>query len=212
MIRQLNQENASDRAMLSFYQESLVQERPAESVKLAKVYQEAGVGWPDGVKRRLEDVQSFHERLVSNRKAFVVAEISRLERAIVVRADQVAPLSDKRAELLEVLNSHGALAEYAELQRLQSDETAKLAAVNDRIADLKKIEEIKSQSRIEREQLYILARSFMRSVEQKGNGFSSTYVLSDALCDRASWLSMWSMADTGSMSRSNVKTAKASSR
>lgn len=159
-IRQLNQENASDRAMLSFYQESLVQERPAESVKLAKVYQEVGVGWPDGVKRRLEDVQSFHERLVSNRKAFLEAEISRLERAIVLRTDQVAPLSDKRAELLEVLNSHGALAEYAELQRLQSDETAKLAAVNDRIANLKKIDEIKSQSRIEREQLHILARSF----------------------------------------------------
>lgn len=159
-IRQLNQENASDRAMLSFYQESLVQERPAESVKLAKVYQEVGVGWPDGVKRRLEDVQSFHEKLVSNRKAFLEAEISRLERAIVLRTNQVAPLSDKRAELLEVLNSHGALAEYAELQRLQSDETAKLAAVNDRIANLKKIDEIKSQSRIEREQLHILARSF----------------------------------------------------
>ena len=159
-IRQLNQENASDRAMLSFYQESLVQERPAESGKLAKVYQEAGVGWPDRVKRRLEDVQSFHERLVSNRKAFLEAEISRLERAIVTRTGEVVALSDKRAKLMEVLNSHGALAEYAELQRLQSDETAKLAAVNDRIANLKKIDEIKSQSRIEREHLHMLARSF----------------------------------------------------
>ena len=159
-IRQRNQENATDQAMLSFYQESLVQERPAESEKLAKVYREAGVGWPDGVKKRLEDVKAFHERVVANRKAFLEAEISRLGRAIVLRNDQVRSLSDQRAGLLEVLNSHGALAEYAELQRLQNGETSKLTAVNDRIANLKKIEEIKSQSRIEREQLHILARSF----------------------------------------------------
>lgn len=159
-IRQLNQENAADRAMLSFYQESLVQERPAESGKLAKVYQEAGVNWPDSVQRRLEDVQAFHERLVVNRRAFLETEISRLERAIAMRTDQLVPLSDKRAALLEVLNSHGALAEYAELQRLQNEETAKLAAVNDRIANLNKIDVIRSQSKIEREQLQMLARSY----------------------------------------------------
>lgn len=158
-IRQLNQENAADGAMLSFYQESLVQERPAESGKLARVYQEAGVGWPDGVKRRFEDVRSFHERLVNNRQAFLEAEISRLERAVVLRTGQLASLSDQRATLLSVLNSHGALAEYTELQRLQTDEAARLAAINDRIANLKKIDEIRSQTRIEREQLHILARS-----------------------------------------------------
>jgi len=159
-IRELNQENATDQAMLSFYQDSLVQEQPAESDKLAKVYREAGVGWPEGVKKRLADVQAFHDQVVFNRKAFLEAEISRLDRAIVLRNDRIRSLSDQRAEMLEVLNSHGALAEYSELQRVQTEETAKLAAVNDRISNLKKIEEIKSQSRIEREQLHILARSF----------------------------------------------------
>lgn len=159
-IRQLNQENASERAMLSFYEESLVEERPAETAKLARVYREAGVSWPEGVARRLEDVQAFHEQLVANRKAFLEAELSRLERAIILRSEEVVRLSNQRAELMEVLNSHGALAEYAVLQRLQSDETARLAAVNERIANRKKIEEIKSQCRIEREQLQILARSF----------------------------------------------------
>lgn len=159
-IRELNQENATDQAMLSFYQESLIDEQPAESDKLAKVYREAGVGWPEGIKKRLEDVQAFHDRVVFNRKAFLEAEISRLDRAIILRNNRVRSLSDERAGVLEVLNSHGALAEYAELQRLQNEETAKLATVNDRISNLRKIEEIKSQCRIEREQLHILARSF----------------------------------------------------
>lgn len=159
-IRQVNQENASDHAMLSFYRESLVHEQPAESEKLAKLYREAGVAWPGLVERRLNDVQAFHDRVVANRKAFLEAEVVRLERAVILRNERVRSLSDERAELLEVLNSHGALAEYAELQRLQTQETSKLAAVNDRIANLKKVEEIKSQCRIEREQLHILARSF----------------------------------------------------
>ena len=159
-IRHLNQENATDQAMLTFYQESLVQEQPPESDRLTKVYREAGVAWPDGVKKRLEDVQAFHERVVANRRAFLETEISRLTRAVIQRQDQIRDRSDERADLLEVLNTHGALAEYAELQRLQAQETAKLTAVNERIANLKRIEEIKSQSRIEREQLHILARSF----------------------------------------------------
>lgn len=184
-IRELNQENATDQAMLSFYRDSLVQERPAESERLEKVYREAGVGWPEGIKKRFEDVQAFHDRVVFNRRAFLEAEISRLDRATILRNDQVRSLSDERAGLLQVLSTHGALAEYAELQRLQNEETAKLAAVNERIANLKKIEEIKSQSRIEREQLHILARSFYEeSRAERERAISLFNAFSQALYNR----------------------------
>jgi uncharacterized protein YydD (DUF2326 family) len=158
-IRQLNQENATDLAMLSFYQESLVQERPPELDKLAKVYQEAGIVWPGGVRRRLDDVQAFHNQVIVNRRAFLEAEISRLTQATARRTEEIRRQSDDRADLLSVLNTHGALAEYTELQRLQNEEIARLGAVNQKIANLKRIDEIKSQSRIEREQLQVLARS-----------------------------------------------------
>jgi len=159
-IRRLNQENATDRAMLSFYQESLVQENPPATDKLATIYREAGVSWPDGVQKRLEDVQSFHDKVITNRRAFLDTETSRLSRAISKRTDELRSLSDERADLLSVLSSHGALAEFAEMQRLQDEDIARRSAVNQKIANLKKIDEIKSQARIEREQLQILARSF----------------------------------------------------
>jgi len=158
-VRQLNQENTSDSAMLSFYEESLIQEKPAEADKLARVYQEAGVGWPDGVRKRLADVQEFHDKVIVNRRAFLETEISRLTRVIAQRNEDLRKVSDERASLLSVLNTHGALAEYAEMQRIQSGEMARLGAINQRIANLKRIEEIKSQTRIEREQLKVLARS-----------------------------------------------------
>jgi uncharacterized protein YydD (DUF2326 family) len=159
-IRKTNQENATDRAMLSFYQESLVEERPPEVKTLAKMYKEAGVVWPEGVRRRLEEVQGFHDQLIVNRRAFLQTEISRLEQALARRTEALRRLSDERAVLLQVLDTHGALAEYTELQRLQDEEIAKLSAVNQKIANLKRIDEIKGQTRIEREQLQILARSF----------------------------------------------------
>lgn len=178
-IRQLNQENTTDQAMLSFYEESIVQERPPEATKLAKLYQEAGVSWPDGVQRRLEDVQAFHDKVIVNRRAFLGTETSQLRRAISQRTEELRKRSDERANLLSVLNTHGALAEYAEMQRLQNEEIAKLSAVNQKIANLKRIDEIRSQTRIEREQLQILARSFYeeRRVDRERaislfNGFS----------------------------------------
>jgi uncharacterized protein YydD (DUF2326 family) len=159
-VEQANTVGGVDQAMLSFYQESLVQERPPEAGKLAKVYQEAGVGWPDGIRKRLQDVQASHDKLIVNRRAFGETEVSRLTQAVGQRTQEVRRLSDERADLLSVLRTHGALAEYAELQRLQNEETAKFSAVNQKIANLKRIDEIKSQTRIEREQLQILARSF----------------------------------------------------
>jgi uncharacterized protein YydD (DUF2326 family) len=78
---------------------------------------------------------------------------------IAQRNEDLRKVSDERASLLSVLNTHGALAEYAEMQRIQSGEMARLGAINQRIANLKRIEEIKSQTRIEREQLKVLARS-----------------------------------------------------
>jgi len=167
--------------MLSFYEESLLQERPPEPEKLANIYHEAGVGWPDLIRKRLEDIQEFHAKVIVNRRAFLETETSRLTRAIAQRTEELRKLSDERAELLSVLNVHGALAEYTELQRLQVEAVTKLSAVNQKIANLKRIDEIKSQTRIEREQLQILARSFYeerRAEREKAislfNGFSQT--------------------------------------
>jgi uncharacterized protein YydD (DUF2326 family) len=159
-VRQLNQENATDQAMLSFYQESLLQEHPPEADKLADVYKEVGVAWPDGVRRRIEDVQAFHDKVIVNRRAFLETEVGRLTRTIAQRNEDLRRRSDERAQLLSILNTHGALAEYAGLQKLQTEDVAKLAAVNQKVANLKRVDEIRSQTRIEREQLQILARAF----------------------------------------------------
>lgn len=185
-IRELNRENATDSAMLAFYRESLNEETVAGSDKLNAVYREAGVNWPAGVQKRLDEVAAFHEKLISNRRAFLQSEIFRLQRALTIRTELIERQSNERAKLLELLNTHGALAEYAALQRLQSEELSKLNEVNQKIATLNRINEIKSQMKIDREQLQILAReSYAARGRYRERAISLFNRFSEALYRRA---------------------------
>ena len=139
---------------------------------LAKMYKEVGAAWTEGVRRRLEDVQGFHDQLIVNRRAFLQTEISRLERTLAQRAEEVRRFSDERAVLLQVLDTHGALAEYTELQSMQNEEIAKLSAVNQKIANLKRIDEIKGQTRIERDSCKFWRVLFTRSAGPDANEHS----------------------------------------
>lgn len=158
-IRHLNIENSSDQAMLSFYKESLQEEQAADNSKVARVYAEAGVTLPDFVFKRLEDVQSFHRQVVANRRNFLQAEISRLSQSITTRTDQIRVLTEDRASSMTILQTHGALAEYSELQRLHSQDQAQLERVMQRMDLLRQVEQGKTTLRIEQEQLHLLTAS-----------------------------------------------------
>ena len=49
---------------------------------LQAVYQEAGIVLPDLVKRRYEDVKSFHESVVRNRKDYLSSELEAARRCV----------------------------------------------------------------------------------------------------------------------------------
>jgi uncharacterized protein YydD (DUF2326 family) len=158
-IRKLNIENAGDQAMRSFYEESLREEQTADNNKVAKLYSEAGVTLPELILKRLEDVQTFHRQVISNRKNFLQAEMVRLSRAMATRDNEIRALTDERASLLSVLQTHGALAEHSELQRLHGEDRAQLLRILQRMDTLKHVEQGKITLRIEQEQLQLLTNS-----------------------------------------------------
>ena len=158
-IRKLNIENAGDQSMHTFYQESLREEQVVDNSKVARVYSEAGVTLPELVLKRLDDVQTFHRQVVVNRRNFLQAEIARLSRNMVTRNDEIRNLTEERASLLRVLQTHGALAEHSELQRLHGEDQAQLQRVLQRMDTLKQVEQGKITLRIEQEQLQLLTAS-----------------------------------------------------
>ncbi|MGV8127483.1 MAG: ABC-three component system protein [Methanothrix sp.] len=158
-IHALENENVADSNLLDYYNQSIQQEHPPSSEDIIKMYERAEVDLPGLVKQRFENVQKFHFKLVENRRVFLESEISRLGQVIESRRENIRQKSDSRAELMEILRTHGALEEYTKLQRLHMETVSQLKEIEQRIKDLKKIEQEKSKLAIEQELLLQRARS-----------------------------------------------------
>lgn len=158
-IQQLVNENVSARRMVEFYESSYENEQAPDETLVAKMYEEAGVVLPELIVKQIEDVQEFHQRLISHRKEFLRAEIGRLNREIQNREVQVRSISDERASLMAILQAHGALEENALLQQQHVKLVAELEDIKNQIANLEKFEQGKSALRIDQESLLLSARA-----------------------------------------------------
>ncbi|AFZ25962.1 hypothetical protein Cylst_3847 [Cylindrospermum stagnale PCC 7417] len=157
-IHEATNKNIIEHKLLEFYQSSLESEDEPRPDDVIRIYENAGVELPGLVIRRLEEVEIFHRKLIENRREFLGNEIKRLKREILAKETFIRAKTNERAELLEVLKTHGALEEYTMLQEIYLDNVANLNEINKRIEELKQFEEEKSTLKIEKEQLLQRAR------------------------------------------------------
>ena len=162
-IHGLANQNVTDGRLLEHYRRSVAEETGAAdadraSNTLEEAYREAGVVLPDLVKKRLEDVKQFHHSLVRGRRDFLSSEAERLARDIAKRKQDLIALDGRRASFMQVLETHGALAEYNRLQALRQDAQNKLEEVSRRIKQLKELDQGRSQLKIELETLRQMTR------------------------------------------------------
>ncbi len=150
--------NSMDKRVLSLYEKSLEEEHPPLPNSIERLYKEAGVTLPGVTLRRLEDVQSFHETILDNRRVFLQAEIDRLRRDIVTRDEYIRSKTDERASVMEVLRSHGALDEYTLLQKRYMETVNQLNSISTMIENLKTFESGISELKIAQEVVQQSAR------------------------------------------------------
>ena len=104
---------------------ALASEISSDPEDLQAVYQEAGVALPGLVMRRYEDVKSFHQSVVRNRKDYLSSELEGAQLRIELRDSKKAQHDQRRAEIMGILRSHGALDQFLKLQgelgRLESE-------------------------------------------------------------------------------------------
>lgn len=143
-IHNLANQNVTDRRLLERYEESLEQEVDAKPDEVARMYKEAGVVFPNVLKRRLDQVLGFHKQVVVNRRSFLASEIERLRDNIGRREHEKQELSQDRAELMQILQTHGALEEYTQLQNNHQKTVADLEDFKRRSASLRQFEEGRS--------------------------------------------------------------------
>lgn len=170
LTRQLNElanANTIDFAAIRDLEGALASEIPPDLEDLQAVYQEAGVALPGLVKRRYEDVKSFHQSVVRNRKDYLSSELEAAQLRIELRDSKKAQLDQRRAEIMGILRSHGALDQFLKLQgelgRLESE----VESLRQRFEAAEQLEGTKNELEIERNRLTIrLRRDFAEQNER----------------------------------------------
>ena len=177
-IQQLSNESLADARLADLYRTSLEEDHAPDTDEVLQIYQSVGVTMPELVQRRLVEVEDFHRQIVANRQAYLETEIQRIETRRNQRELQIQAEIEKRAQLLEVLQAHGALQEYTRLQELHLELINKRNDIDSRIGNLKRFEQGRSEVRVKRELLLQTARREFeerREVREKAiNIFNST--------------------------------------
>ncbi len=143
-----------NKRILDKYRESIVQEKDVSAVKVKQVYEEAGFVFPGSLVKKLDQVSGFHKEIIKNRKEFLETEIDRLSREIEAQEANVQRLSNQRAELMAVLETHGALEEHTKLQGRAAERKEQLAEIKNRIENLNRFEEGKNSLKIAKGELH----------------------------------------------------------
>ena len=115
-LAELADENVLDKRYIAELEAVTVEETPPAPSDLEALFREAGVVLPDLVKRRFDEATVFHESIVKNRRSYLESEVRAARRRIAARDEEKTKLDARRAELMSVLESAGALEHFAALR------------------------------------------------------------------------------------------------
>lgn len=147
--------------LIEFHRRSVEEAQPAESIRVSELYEQAGAELPGLVKQRLDDVRTFHLEVTRNRRQYLENEATRLQSELEKATSEQKQLSKSQARLMRFLDTHGALEDYNELQRLNLDQRSNLEAIERQIQQRRQIDNEQSEIKIEQGRLDLDARRDM---------------------------------------------------
>lgn len=160
--KRLNTININEQVITKYSKDLSVEDTAGFSVE--EMYRDAGVILPKEILRHIDDVKIFHNTITKDRTDYLKSEISKLNREILENKEAVAELSDRKAEMMQVLSSYGALDEHSVLQNEVNVQKAKVEDVKSRIARLTEVADLISKLRVELEDM---ARSLRKDYSER---------------------------------------------
>jgi len=158
--------NTIDRQLLSELQQALNHEVDSSVNDLERLYEEAGITLPEAIIHRFEDVRLFHESIIENRRSYLGNEVETAKRRIDAREEQMTKINDRLAKVMTILQSHGALDQFTQLQSELAKREAETETIRQQFAAAEQLEGLKSELEVERRQLELRLRQDYR--EQEG--------------------------------------------
>lgn len=116
-LGRLLDDNTLDQRYLAELESSSSEESVAPEGDLENLYMQVGVVLPGTIQKRFDDVKAFHQSVYRNRRSYLLAEIQNTKQRIADRDKERANLDGRRAEVMSILNSAGALEHFTALQR-----------------------------------------------------------------------------------------------
>ncbi|MCG3774310.1 MAG: hypothetical protein JW395_1129 [Nitrospira sp.] len=160
-INELSNANVIDAGSIHDLKTAMLSEAPPPIVNLESIYIEAGVSLPELAIKRYNEVRSFHESVIRNRRDYLIGELEAAKQRVTSREQEKQRLDERRAEVMNLLKSHGALDHFSKLQAESAREEAEVEALRQRFAAAEQLEGTKNELDIERNHLTLrLHRDF----------------------------------------------------
>lgn len=156
--RTLANEDTIDRAVIHDLEVALHAESPPSLNVLEEIYTEAGVSLPNIALKRYDEVRSFHESIIRNRHDYLTDELAVVQKRTETRELQKGKLDQRRAEIMGILKSHGALDQFLKLQGELGRREAEVETLRQRFESAEQLEGTKNELEIERNHLALRLR------------------------------------------------------
>lgn len=157
-IGELSNANVIDAAAVRDLEAAMRSEAAPPLDDLKRIYDEAGISLPDIALKRYDEVRSFHESVIRNRRDYLAGELEAAKARINSREQERMRLDERRAEVLNLLKSHGALDQFSKLQAETTRKESELESLRQRFAAAEQLEGTKTELDIERNRLTLRLR------------------------------------------------------
>lgn len=135
---------------LNIYNKSISNETPPKNELLGKLYDEIEEMFNIKTKKSLENIRSFHNNLIKNRKSFLKVEISEIKKEIDYNEKLIEDKGQQRSKFMKILETHNAFDEFKLLQEQIYEEKIKLNDIKIYIDNFNRISQNKKELKEEK--------------------------------------------------------------
>lgn len=155
---------------IQLYEEQAVAEFTAEDqTRVEDLFNEVGVVFSEGLRRTLKQTRDFHASVTSNRKQYLESEIRRLRNVQDVRERNLQQLDNQRRGDLQMLQAHGALEDYAAMQKRLGILSASVTEIGTRIETIQEVRRGKAALKAE---VLELSERVEQDLEERSPGYA----------------------------------------
>jgi uncharacterized protein YydD (DUF2326 family) len=142
---------------------------------VVKLYEEVKVNFAENIKKRLEDVELFHSKIVADRTKNLNAEKLKFEKELKKLEEDKVNLGKKRDDLILYLNQHGALEEYTAMHNRLSNLQIEIHKLKESQNMLELLAKRKSETLIELNEQNIQGQNYLQEYHFSESKFATSF-------------------------------------